>query len=103
MITLYDLNEAIKECEGQRNPTANTAVKLAAFYTIKNELYPTVPPDIGYSYDPPKDYESRTDFGKAVQGKDPVSVLEIFDDLMSLLKTAQPRLYRRLIETIQEL
>ena len=39
MITEKDLQEAIAECIGQRNPNANTAIKLAAFYTIKRELY----------------------------------------------------------------
>ena len=40
MITENDLQEAIAECEGVRNPTANTCLKLAAFYTIKDKLYP---------------------------------------------------------------
>ena len=40
MITEKDLQEAIAECEGQRNPNANTCVKLAAFYIIKDHLFP---------------------------------------------------------------
>ena len=40
MITEQDLQEAIAECQGERHPNANTCMKLAAFYTIKNELYP---------------------------------------------------------------
>ena len=40
MITLYDLEEAIAECQGERNPNANTCIKLAAFYTIRKEMFP---------------------------------------------------------------
>ena len=39
MITEKDLQEAIAECQGERNPNANTCIKLAAFYTIRNELF----------------------------------------------------------------
>ena len=39
MITLHDLDEAIAECQGERNPNANTCIKLAAYYTIRNEMF----------------------------------------------------------------
>jgi hypothetical protein len=39
MITEKDLKEAIAECEGERNPNANTCIKLAAFYTILDNMY----------------------------------------------------------------
>lgn len=108
MITLNDLDEAIKECEGQRNPNANTALKLAAFYTIKNELYPAERQSLsGYSYAPPPtakiSYDSGTEFGNAVAGKDPDAVLEIIDDLMTVLHSAQPRLHNKIVESIRAL
>ena len=34
MITRRDLLEAIDKCQGQKNPNANTCIKLAAYYTI---------------------------------------------------------------------
>ena len=40
MITEKDLQEAIAECQGERSPNASTCIKLAAFYTIKEHLYP---------------------------------------------------------------
>ena len=40
MITEKDIRAAIAECQGARNPNANTCIKLAAFYTILNNLYP---------------------------------------------------------------
>lgn len=111
MIKLDDLNEAIKECEGQRSPNANTALKLAAYYTIRNELYPDnqpAPIDRGYSYDPPAaaeviSYESDTIFGKTVHGKETAPVMAILDDLMSVLQSAQPRLHRRIVGKIDEI
>lgn len=39
MITEQDLQAAIAECQGERNPNANTCIKLAAFYTIRRELF----------------------------------------------------------------
>lgn len=114
MITLQDLEEAIKECEGQRSPNANTALKLAAFYTIRNELYPQKgePPTIngGYSFAAPPmpgkgtiDFESDTEFGEAINGKETQPVMAILDELMSVLQSAQPRLHRRIVEKIEEL
>ena len=114
MITLQDLESAIKECEGQRNPNANVALKLAAYYTIKNELYPSAekPPliDGGYSFASPPvaeqsmiDYVSDTDFGKTVDGKETQPVMAIMDDLMTLLQSAQPRLYKRIVREIEKL
>ena len=38
MITEKDLLEAIAECQGERNPNANTCIKLAAYYTILDHL-----------------------------------------------------------------
>lgn len=109
MITLEDLTEAIKECEGQRSPNANTALKLAAFYTIRNELYPSsAPPEPGYSFaGPPSvqttiEYQSDTDFGQAVNGKETTPVMAILDDLMTVLQSAQPRLHKRIIAKIQD-
>ena len=109
MITLQDLESAIKECEGQRSPNANTALKLAAYYTIKNELYPSGEPVVerGYSFAAPPangiDYSSETAFGQAVNGKDTESVMAVLDDLMSVLQSAQPRLHRRIVDKIQDL
>ena len=116
MITREALEEAIKYCEGQQSPNAATAEKLAAYYTIRNELYPSKPeqPQMpiasGYSYaEPPVrerstiDYASNTEFGEAVNGRELTPVLEIIDDLMSVLRTAQPRVARSIIENISNI
>ena len=38
MITEKELQEAINECLTSKNPNANTCLKLAAFYTIKDHM-----------------------------------------------------------------
>lgn len=108
MITEHDLMEAIAECQGERNPNANTCIKLAAFYTIRNELFgkpeqlPVVAENAtGYSYaaapaEPVEnsiDYYSDTDFGRAIDGRDPADIWPIIDELVSTIQVIQPRLY----------
>jgi len=109
LITEQDLIQAIAECQGERNPNANTCIKLAAFLTIKNELFGSKD-DQGdfrdstkmvaqYSYDAgPQvgesiDYNSDTDFGRAVNGKNVQDILSIIDELMSTLEVVNRRLY----------
>lgn len=100
MITENDLRQAIAECQGERNPNANTCIKLAAYYTIQDHLFgkPDIP---GASYAEPPEivpcegitYQSNSDFARAVSGKDADSVLAVVDDLMQALQALSPRLY----------
>ena len=106
MITEHDLNAAIAECQGERNPNANTCIKLAAYYTIKSEMfgqpvndtYKLPEPDLPYSYAPAPvahtiDYSGDSEFADAIRGKDPDDVWPVIDELMSTVKLIQPRLY----------
>lgn len=102
MITERDLAEAIAECEGQRKPNANTCIKLAAFYTIRRELYgERQERSMGISEAPPPspsdggkiDLRSGSDFARAVAGKTAGEVLPVIDDLMETLQVINPRLY----------
>lgn len=98
MITERDLQEAIAECKGQRNPTAQTCIKLAAFYILQDHLYPAEMPS--YSYAPPPepientiDYQSDTEFGQAVNGRDPAEVWPVIDELMTATYVYNKPLY----------
>lgn len=118
MITEKDLIEAIAECQGERNPNANTCIKLAAFYTIKNELFgkteqlkPTEEPSpVGYSYAAPPaepvettiDYYSDTDFSRAIDGRPAAEIWPIMDDLMNTLQMLQPRIYDAVMRNLQK-
>lgn len=105
MITEQDLQEAIAECKGQRNPNANTCIKLAAFLTIKRELFgeddqQEVPSM--YSYAPPPEYDSGTEFSDAIKGINTDKLLPVIDELMTTLQVLYPRLYDGVMIKIAE-
>ena len=104
MITEQDLQEAIAECEGVRNPNANTCIKLAAFYTIRNELFQNQKkePITGHSFSiaPQIEYESDSDFGRAISGKDPNNMLPVIDELMQTLQLINPKLYNAVMKKL---
>ena len=97
MITEHDLQEAIAECEGKRNPSTDTCVKLAAFYAIKDRLYPSkdqqeepvISPRYSYAAEP----IPQSEFRQAILGVDEEEFLSVMDELMSTVKTLMPRLY----------
>lgn len=111
MIRIEDLQEAIAECEGIRNPNANTCIKLASFYTILNQMqtkeqHLTTPPAYSYAAQPQQDpalisYTSETEFGAAVHGKDPTHIMQIMDELMTAVQVMVPRLYEGVLRKIQ--
>lgn len=118
MITEHDLQEAIAECEGQRNPTANTCIKLAAFYTIKQHMFPDE--NINYSNSSGKldlgqisqvsqanygviTYDSGSEFSKLINGCDINRLLEIIDDVMETLSVVNPRFYNSIMNRLSEI
>ena len=109
MITEQDLQAAIAECQGQRNPNASTCIKLAAFYTIRNELFGNPeqvrePIYSGYSYadNPSKvEYSSDSEFGQVVNGKDQTSVFQVLDELMETVQAINPRLYASVLRRLE--
>lgn len=109
MITIDDLKAAIAEMQGERNPNANTCIKLAAYYTILKELEPESMS--GYSREPAPiesvketvRYYSETEFGEAIEGKDFDSVLSLIDELMTTLSAIQPRLYAGVMRRLNDI
>lgn len=104
MITEQDLQAAIAECEGTRNPNANTCMKLAAFYTIKDKLYPDekdhtaeisrmVEPVQVYSGAEKPMLKSDTEFARAAEGVSTEHLFAVMDELMTTIQILQPRLY----------
>lgn len=109
MITKHDLEEAIAECQGQRNPNANTCIKLAAFYTIKREMFGEGEQSM-YSFSPPPIEEKESvggygdsEFLESVAGKPINDVMLVMDELMESMKVLQPRIYDSVIRKIQNL
>lgn len=107
MITEKDLDEAIAECQGVRNPTSNTCIKLASFLTIKKELFgETLEEQPSYSFMAERkgaSYSSDTDFGKLACEKNTEEILEIMDDAMSALSVLNPPLYQSILRKIEAL
>ena len=103
MITEKDLQEAIQACLGVKNPSVQTCIKLAAFYTIKEHMYGNAPEDEGYSYAPDEryiEYESDSEFGKLITGKSAKDIWAIMDEAMEALQVLNPRLYANIIRRI---
>ena len=109
MITRQDLEQAIAECKGEKNPNANTCIKLAAFITIKRELYgeekeaAQLP---SYSYAPAPirntiEIYSGTEFARAIDGMEQTEVMPVIDELMETLKIVYPSLYRAVIGKLE--
>ena len=111
MITEKDLREAIAECQGARNPNANTCIKLAAYYTILNTLYPEQkgePADVGYSTMPSYDeyvpqIRAKSEFMDVCSQKPITDVLEVLNEHMEAIKLLYPKEYDSIIEKIKEL
>jgi hypothetical protein len=111
MITEKDIRAAIAECQGARNPNANTCIKLAAFYTILNNLYPEKEETIdkGYSSAPAPyeeyvpQFRSDSEFLSVCQNRNIVDVLGILDEHMEAIKLLYPKEYDSIIEKIQNL
>lgn len=113
MITEKDLQEAIAECIGQRNPNANTAIKLAAFYTIKRELYgeekdtvqfPT--PQAGYSFAPAPeeslvDNPSDSEFARIIDGRPQTEIWPLMDEMMDTISMIHPNLYHAVLDRLR--
>lgn len=102
MIAEKDLQSAIAECQGERNPDARTCIKLAAYYTIKREMYPDhlemMSPQ---SFDPPPKLSSGTEFAELANGRDVSELLQIMDELMQTIHVLHPRLYDSVIRKLE--
>lgn len=102
MITEQNLINAIAECKGVRNPDSSTCIKLAAFYTIYDHLYPStetkevvtskIEPTIG-------DY-GNSEFLQAVKGKKADVIWEIMDELVDTVQLINPKLYDGLMRQL---
>ena len=101
MIREEELRDAIAECQGERNPNANTCMKLAAFYTILDHMeerpvpvYSTAPSDSVH-------IDSDSEFAQAINGQDMDQVFSLVDELMGTLQIVNPRLYDGVMRKIR--
>lgn len=97
LITRRDLIDAIEKCQGQKNPNANTCIKLAAYYTILDH---TPDDGSGYSY---ASKPSNSEFIRIIKHKNMDEVLHAIDDMMELLQIQNPKLYYDVMEKLEEI
>lgn len=119
MIKADELREAIAECQGERNPNANTCIKLAAYYSILDHMEPDEKGSSflpmrqsEYSYDaePPGadrdpqviQWDSDSEFAREVVGMPVVDIMPIMDELMQTVGVLYPRLYDGVMRKIRE-
>ncbi len=108
MITERDLQDAIAECQGERNPTANTCIKLAAYLTIYGHLYPKEDKSIQEIKAPVFEAVSDekigiygdSEFMQIIAGKSTRDIMAVMDELMESLKIINPRLYDGVIHQL---
>ena len=96
LITRKDLLEAIEKCQGQKNPNANTCIKLAAYYIILDHTPEDNP---GYSY---MSQPSNSEFINLIKSRSVDEVLLIMDDMMEQLQVVAPKLYYETMERLTE-
>ena len=111
MITERDLDEAIAKCQGESNPTNSTCMKLAAFLTIKDYLYPHYEepyPQYSYASEPEQvetyiETNGDSEFLKAVDGRKADKVWKLMDELVEAVKILHPRMYTTFIDKVKDL
>lgn len=96
MITRKDLEEAIERCQGQKNPNANTCIKLAAYYTIL-EHTPENISDYSYANKP-----SDSEFMRVIKKKKVDDVLYVLEEMMEELQDVAPKLYYETMERLND-
>lgn len=108
MITQHALTEAIAYYKGKVDPTPSDAIVLAACYTIQDHLneMPSYSmasaPTPSISAESTIEYNSGTEFARAINGKDPAKVWGIIDELMDgTLKVINPKLYNGVLRQVE--
>lgn len=103
MINEQDLKEAIAECQGVRSPNANTCIKLAAYYTILNNLNKNQVEEYSFASPGESIKYSNSEFSHYVIDKGIERVFPVIDEMMEALSVVNPRLYSSTISRIERL
>ena len=107
MIREEDLREAIAECEGIRNPSASTCIKLASYYALldrrKGIEQKTEDPPSQYSYaSSPEIPYGDTEFSRTVERKGMASCYPVIEETMEALAVILPKLYNATMRKLDE-
>ncbi len=104
MIKELELKEAIAECEGERNPNANTCVKLAAYYSLLDRYSgekPSPPQPQQYSFAGEVDIPyTNSPFSIAVERIGIENAFPVMDELMETLYVTDRSLYESVMRKL---
>lgn len=92
MITQKEVQDAITQCLNEKNPNANTCMKLAAFMIINER----------FNGGKQEDYSGDSEFASIVKDKSQSAVYGVFSDLLDKLQLTNPRLYDYAIKRLKE-
>ena len=96
MISREDIRKAIEDCHGESSPNSTTCIKLAAYYTILNNM------DSSRSVEGVM-IEGNSEFFEAIQGTDINNVIAVMDELMDGIRTMIPQLYNATLDRLKSL
>lgn len=105
MIRREDLLEAIAECEGTKHPTAATCIKLAAYYTILNQMQEAPEkaqekmPEYSFAAFPDLPY-SESEFSQLVKAKGIEKAFPVLDEAMQALFVCNERMYKGIMRQL---
>lgn len=104
MLTESDLVCKIAEFRSRETLSETDCVKLAAFLTIRDFLYPA---SQEYSFSTGENpstvmYDSESEFFSIANGMELERVWKVVDELVETLKVINPRLYAGVIRKLQE-
>ena len=107
MIREDDLREAIAECEGSRNPSASTCIKLASYYALLDRKTKTEDHHEergGYSFaSSPSIPYGETRFSRLVESKGMMVSYPVIEETIEALSVVMPSLYNAMIRKLDEL
>lgn len=107
MIHEDDLREAIAECEGVRNPSASTCIKLASYYALldrKREQpeQKTEQTRSQYSFASMPIRFGDSEFSRRVEEKGIESCYPVIEETMEALAVIMPKLYNAMMRKLDE-
>ena len=100
MIREEELREAIAECQGERNPNANTCIKLAAYYSILDHMNPEQTPEVKTVEVRPEYSFADSELSRAFD-RDPERTMDLLEELLQTLQLLNPRLYNSFIYKLE--
>lgn len=107
MISVSEIEKAITNCQGDRNPDANTCIKLAAYYVILDHIDAKAKSlsRMSFASEPVEKvrFNGNSEFSEVIQGLKASDVIAVMDDLMDAVQGLMPRLYTATIEKLKAL